>query len=113
MQCSVFNLTFQITIHHPITSNNCNSVVSPVLINISVLLKANDIKNIFVLILPYIQCLYLMNPVVAWALVSSGTQVWPQIILDTGYLPDCFFVRYGLRCPPQALTTIGGLCVSF
>ena len=33
--------------------------------------------------------------VLAWALVSSGTQVWPQIILDPDYLPDYLSVSYG------------------
>ena len=31
---------------------------------------------------------------VAWALVSSGTQVQPQIILDPEYLPDHLSVSY-------------------
>ena len=35
-----------------------------------------------------IQCLHLMNAEVAWVLVSSGTQVQPQIIPDPDYLPD-------------------------
>ena len=29
-----------------------------------------------------------MNSEIAWVLVSSGTQVQPQIILDPHYLPD-------------------------
>ena len=29
-----------------------------------------------------------MNSEVAWVLVSSGTQVQPQIIIDPDYLPD-------------------------
>ena len=29
---------------------------------------------------------------IAWALVSSGTQVQPQVILDPDYLPDYLFV---------------------
>ena len=32
MPCSVFKLSFQSIIYHLITSNNCNSVVSPVLL---------------------------------------------------------------------------------
>ena len=32
---------------------------------------------------------------VAWVIVSSGTQVQPQIIRDADYLPDYFFVSYG------------------
>ena len=31
---------------------------------------------------------------VAWVLVSSGTEVQPQIILDTGYLPDYLSISY-------------------
>ena len=31
---------------------------------------------------------------VAWALVSSGTQVQPQIIPDPDYLPDHLSVSY-------------------
>ena len=31
---------------------------------------------------------------VAWVLVSSGTQVQPQVMLDPGYLPDNFSVSY-------------------
>ena len=31
---------------------------------------------------------------VAWALVSSGTQVQPQIILSPDYLPDYLSVSY-------------------
>ena len=32
---------------------------------------------------------------VAWILVSSGTQVQPQLILDPHYLPDYISVSYG------------------
>ena len=32
---------------------------------------------------------------VAWVLVSSGTQVQPQVILDPNYLPDYLSVSYG------------------
>ena len=31
---------------------------------------------------------------VAWELVSSRTQVQPQVILDPDYLPDYLFVSY-------------------
>ena len=31
---------------------------------------------------------------VAWVLVSLETQVPSQVILDRGYLPDCFSVSY-------------------
>ena len=33
-----------------------------------------------------------MNSEVAWVLVSSETQVQPQIILDSDYLPDYLYV---------------------
>ena len=56
--------------------------------------EAGHIKNIVVLISRHIQCLHLMNSEVAWALVSSGTQVQPQIILDPHYLPDYLSVSY-------------------
>ena len=36
----------------------------------------------------------LMYAEVAWVLVSSGTQVQPQIILDPDYLPDYLSVSY-------------------
>ena len=35
-----------------------------------------------------------MNPEVAYVLVSSGTQVQPQIILDPDFLPDYLPVSY-------------------
>ena len=50
--------------------------------------EAGHIKNTVVFIFQHIQCLHLMNSEVAWVLVSSGTQVQPQIILDLDYLPD-------------------------
>ena len=50
--------------------------------------EAGHIKNTVVLIFRDIQCLHLMNSEVAWVLVSSGTQIQPQIILDPDDLPD-------------------------
>ena len=50
--------------------------------------------NAVVLIFRYIQCLHLMNSEVAWVLVSLGTQVQPQKILDPDYLPDYLSVSY-------------------
>ena len=47
-----------------------------------------------VLILRHFQRLYLMNSEVAWVLVSSGTQVQPQIILNLDYPPDYLSVSY-------------------
>ena len=38
--------------------------------------------------------LHLMYSEVAWVLVSSETQVQPQLILDPDYTPDCFSVSY-------------------
>ena len=49
--------------------------------------EAGHIKNTVVFMFQYIQCLYLMYYEVAWVLVSLGTQVQPQIIIDPGYLP--------------------------
>ena len=56
--------------------------------------EAGHVKNTVVLILRQIQCLLLMHSEVAWVLVSSGTQVQPQIILDPDYLPDYLSVSY-------------------
>ena len=55
------------------------------------------IKNTVVLTIVtlwHIQCLHLMYAEVAWVLVSSGTQVQPQVILDPDYLPDYLSVSY-------------------
>ena len=52
------------------------------------------IKNIVALISRHSQCLHLMYSVVVWVLVSSGTQVQLQIILDPDYPPDYFSVSY-------------------
>ena len=46
------------------------------------------------LILQHIYCLHLMNSDLAWVLVSSGTQIQPQMILDPDYLPDYLSVSY-------------------
>ena len=46
------------------------------------------IKKTVVLIFGHFQCLNLMFAELAWVLVSSGTQVQPQITLNPGYLPD-------------------------
>ena len=50
---------------------------------ISVLEEAGHIKNTVVFIFRHIQCLHLMYSEVAWVLVSSVTQVQPQIILPS------------------------------
>ena len=55
----------------------------------------SNIKNtvaLTILTFQHIQCLHLMYPEVAWVLVSSGTQVQLQIILNLDYLPDYIFV---------------------
>ena len=54
----------------------------------SVLQEAGHINNTVVLIFRRIQCSHMMNSEVAWVLVSLGTQVQPQIILDPDYLAD-------------------------
>ena len=56
--------------------------------------EAGRIKNTVVLIFWHIQYLHFMISEVAWVLVSSRTQVQPQIILDPDYLPDYFSVSY-------------------
>ena len=56
--------------------------------------EAGHIKNTVVLIFWHIHCIHLMNSEVAWALVSSGTQVQSQLILDPDYLPDYYSVSY-------------------
>ena len=53
-----------------------------------------QIKNAVVLIFRHILCLHLMNSEVAWVLLSLGTQVQPQKILDLDYLPEYFSVSY-------------------
>ena len=40
---------------------------------------------------------------VAWVLVSSGTQVQPQIIPDPDYLPDYLSVSYDYVTMEEAL----------
>ena len=47
-----------------------------------------------ILTLRHIQCLHLMYAEIAWVLVSSGTQVKPQIKIDTDYLSDYPYVSY-------------------
>ena len=47
-----------------------------------------------ILTLRHIQCLHLMHASVAWVIVSLGTQVQPQVILDPDYLPVYLSVPY-------------------
>ena len=42
----------------------------------------------------HIQYIHFMYAEVAWVLVSSGTQVQPQIILDSDHLRDYLSVSY-------------------
>ena len=56
--------------------------------------EASHTKNIVVLIFQHVQCLHLMNCEVVWVLVSSGTQVQLQIIIDPDHLPDYLPVSY-------------------
>ena len=56
--------------------------------------EPGNIKNTNVLIFRHTQCLHLMYAEVVWVLVSSGTQVQPQIVLDPDHLPDYLSVSY-------------------
>ena len=56
--------------------------------------EAGHIKYTVVFIFQYIQCLYLINAELARILVSLGTKVQSQIILDPDYLPDYISVSY-------------------
>ena len=51
-----------------------------------------------------------MNSEVAWVLVSSGTQVQPQVILNPDYLPDYLSVSYGyglyIKCINEYMTNM-------
>ena len=56
--------------------------------------EAYLIKNTRALIFRHIQCIHLMYSEVVWVLVSSGTQVQPQIIFDPDYVPEYLSVSY-------------------
>ena len=56
--------------------------------------EADLIKNTVALIFRHIQCTHLMYSEVVWVLVSSGTQVHPQIIFDPDYVPEYLSVSY-------------------
>ena len=56
--------------------------------------EAGHITNTVVLIFQHIQCLHLINSEVDWVLVSSGTQVQPQITVVADPLPGYFSVFY-------------------
>ena len=52
------------------------------------------VNGTVVLIIRHIHCLHWMYSEVAWVLVSSGTQVHLQIILNPDYLPNYLSVSY-------------------
>ena len=54
----------------------------------------NNTVALTILTFRHTQWLHLMYADVAWALVSSGTQVQPQIIPHPAYLPDYLSVSY-------------------
>ena len=57
----------------------------------------SHVKNtgvLTILTFRHIQYLHLMYAEVAWVLVSSGTQVQPQVILDPDYLLDYLSASY-------------------
>ena len=45
---------------------------------------------------------------VAWVLVSSGTQVQPQIMADPDYLPDYLSVSYDFGLSQNILVAVTG-----
>ena len=56
--------------------------------------EPDHIKNTIILVFRHIQRLHLMYSEIGWVLVSSKTQVQPQIILDPDYLADYLCVSY-------------------
>ena len=58
------------------------------------LVTLNNTVVLTILTFQHIQYLHLMYAEVAWVIVSSRTQVQPQIIPDPDYLPDYLFVSY-------------------
>ena len=56
--------------------------------------EAGHIKNTVAIIFRHIQCLHLMWSEIVWVLVSSGTQIQPQIILDSDYPPKYLSISY-------------------
>ena len=48
---------------------------------------------------------------VAWVLVSSGTQVQPQVILDPDYLPDYLSVSYDNELSEQRNSNSSEKCL--
>ena len=74
--------------------------------DISLLQTAGDTKDTVVLIFQHIPCLYLMYAEVAWVLVSSGSQVQSQIILDPYYLIDYLSVFYDYDLANYLITVV-------
>ena len=61
----------------------------------SVLQETDPINYTIVLVSSHIQCFFnLTFSEVALVVVSLGTQVWPQVILDLDFLPDHLSVSY-------------------
>ena len=56
--------------------------------------KLAKYKALTILTFLHIQCLHLMYAEVAWVLVSSGTQVRQQIIVNPDYFRDYLSVSY-------------------
>ena len=56
--------------------------------------EPDHIKNTIILVFRHIQRLHLMYSEIGWVLVSSKTQVQPQIILDPDYLADRLSLRF-------------------
>ena len=53
-----------------------------------------NVNNTVALTFPDIQCLHLMFPEVAWALVSSKSQIQLQIMLNSFYSHDYISISY-------------------
>ena len=56
--------------------------------------RTNNTVALTILTFWHIPCLHFMYAEVAWALVSSGTQVQLEVMLDLDYLPDYLSVSY-------------------
>ena len=54
-----------------------------------------------------------MNSEVDWVLVSSGTHVPLQIILDPGYFPNYFFVSYDYASTKRKFEMIAEIIKDF
>ena len=57
-------------------------------------IKNKNTVILTILTFRHIHCLHLMYTEVAWVLVSSGTQVKPQVILDPDYRTVYLSVSY-------------------